>query len=82
MDVGEAGEVMERVIESSRHRLSRDQETQGGINGKPLSKERRVQIHSVSFPRTVFLRLQGIPHQRRRRIKRRDERTTSSAVDV
>lgn len=64
-----------------QNKAERDQETQQGSMAS-LFRAKRAQIYSVSFPRTVFLRLQGIPHQRRRRKKWGDERTTWSVVDV
>lgn len=71
---------MERVIESDEKRLRKCKRWKGN-NGKllPIAK---AQIHSVLFPKTVFLGLQGIPHQRRRRMKRGDERKKNTVCSM
>ena len=79
-DLGEVRQVL-GVTGGNRER-EREGDTQRGIHGELLPRDQRVQIRLVSVPGTVFLRRRGIPLQRRRPMRRRDERTMWSVVDV
>lgn len=81
IDVGEVWEELERVIEGSEQRLEETKRRKED-QWQASSLVWRAQIHSVSFPRTASVRLLGLSHQRERRMKRQDERTRWSMVDV